>query len=79
VAHARRRYDQAALSVIVYSLQLSGALNVTPHTELLAAEPGQLRPCEAASEMVVWTSRGGERCYARHALGCGGGGIQGVS
>jgi hypothetical protein len=60
---ANHRYDQAALSVIAYTCGLA----VTPHTELLAAERGQLQPCEAASTMVVWTSRGGEQCYARYA------------
>ncbi len=66
------RYDQAALSIITYT----SPLNVTPHTELLAADMAQLQPCEQASKMVVWTSRGGERCYVRHATSCASGDAQ---
>ena len=64
---SNHRYDQAALSVIAYS----SALSIVPHTELLAAQRQQLQPCEKASEMVVWTSRAGESCYAKYThRGC---------
>ncbi|KAL3810788.1 hypothetical protein ACHAXA_006432 [Cyclostephanos tholiformis] len=71
------RYDQAALSVIAYAAESSRGLSITPRTDLLAASSGQLNPCTVESDMVVWTSRGKERCYADYIQrGCeeGGGG-----
>jgi len=56
------RYDQIALTVLVYTHMPEAQA----HTELLAASNSQLRGCEQASDMVVWTSRGGERCYTKY-------------
>jgi hypothetical protein len=69
-SRANHRYDQAALSVIAHS----SGVAITPRTDLLAASRGQLRPCMEASDMVVWTSRRGESCYAGFThRGCDGG------
>lgn len=69
-SRGNHRYDQAALSVIAHS----SGVAITPRTDLLAASRGQLRPCMEASDMVVWTSRRGESCYAGFThRGCDGG------
>ena len=49
-------------------------LTVTPHTDLLAANPGQLANggCFQPSKMVIWTARQGCRCYAPQATNCTG-------
>lgn len=56
------RFDQAALSVIIYS----SALSIKPHTELLAAT----RPasCLKPAPKVVWTSRRSESCYQKFSV-----------
>ena len=49
-------------------------LTVTPHTDVLAANPGQLANggCFQPSKMVIWTARQGCRCYAPQATNCTG-------
>lgn len=64
---ANHRFDQCVLSVLSHH---SKKVNVTPHTELLAYTSAQLRPCFEASEMVIWTARQGESCYASKVQKC---------
>ncbi len=49
-------------------------LNVTPHTDVLAANAGQLNNggCFKASKMVIWTARQGCVCYQPQATNCTG-------
>lgn len=54
------RFDQSALSIIAYK----SGLDIQEHTELLLAEAV---PCFKPHQRVVWTSRTGESCYAKHA------------
>ena len=56
-------------------------LMITPHTDVLAANAGQLNGggCFQASKMVIWTARQGCRCYAPQATNCtgvAGGGVR---
>lgn len=60
------RFDQCVLTILSYTAKV----NVTPHTELLAYTSAQLKPCYQASEMIIWTARQGESCYAKKAAGC---------
>ena len=62
------RYDQSALSIILYKNILAGLMTVTPHTELLAANAEQLNKCERESYMVFWTSRKQNKCYSKYAV-----------
>ena len=64
---ANHRQDQSALSVLAYSAEAAGNVTVTAHTELLAVSRNQLKPCREPSNMVLWTSRAGESCYASDA------------
>jgi len=57
------RFDQCVLTILSYS----STTNVTPHTELRADTSSQLKPCFQASDMVIWTARQGESCYASKA------------
>lgn len=57
------RFDQCVLTILSYTAKV----NVTPHTELLAYTNSQLKPCFQASEMIIWTARQGESCYASKA------------
>lgn len=55
------RYDQSVLSLLAYTC----GLNITAHTELLAANRNQLSTDpRLPSKMVVWTSRRADHEYA---------------
>lgn len=60
---ADHRFDQCVLSILSHHAKV----NVTPHTELLAYTNSQLKPCYQPSEMIIWTARQGESCYASKA------------
>jgi len=58
---ANYRYDQSVLSLLAYK----SGLNITAHTELMAASRKQLSSDpKHRSKMVVWTSRGRDHEYA---------------
>ncbi|XP_013421926.1 uncharacterized protein LOC106181925 [Lingula anatina] len=60
---ANHRYDQSALSVIAYT----SGVNITAHTELLAATRSQLHPdAKKPSPQVIYTARRGSSDYAAY-------------